>query len=81
MRFIEQRPNDRIGIVAYEGEAYTQAPLTTDHDLLLQLLLEINSGTVEGGTAIGSGLITAVNRLYKSAAKSKVYYFNDGWRE
>ncbi len=72
MQFIEQRPNDRIGIVAYEGEAYTQAPLTTDHQLLLQLLSEINSGTVEGGTAIGSGLITSVNRLYKSSAKSKV---------
>jgi len=72
MAFIRQRPNDRIGIVAYEGEAYTQAPLTTDHDLLLQLLVEINSGIVEQGTAIGSGLITAVNRLYKSDAKSKV---------
>ncbi len=72
MNFIKQRPNDRIGIVAYEGEAYTQAPLTTDHNLLLQLLSEINSGIVEPGTAIGSGLITAVNRLYVSEAKSKV---------
>ncbi|MFD1552376.1 aerotolerance regulator BatA [Putridiphycobacter roseus] len=72
MQFIKQRPNDRIGVVAYEGEAYTQAPLTTDHQLLLSLLSEIESGTVDQGTAIGSGLITAVNRLYKSDTKSKV---------
>ena len=72
MKFIEQRPNDRIGVVAYEGEAYTQAPLTTDHQLLLSLLAEIKSGMVEQGTAIGSGLITAVNRLYKNDTKSKV---------
>lgn len=72
MAFIKNRPNDRIGIVAYEGEAYTQAPLTTDHNLLLQLLNDVQSGIVERGTAIGSGLITAVNRLYESEAKSKV---------
>lgn len=72
MSFIQNRPNDRIGIVAYEGEAYTQAPLTTDHQLLMQLLADVQSGQVEQGTAIGSGLITAVNRLYESEAKSKV---------
>lgn len=72
MSFIQQRPNDRIGIVAYEGEAYTQAPLTTDHQLLLELLSEVESGTVDQGTAIGSGLITSVNRLYESETKSKV---------
>lgn len=72
MSFIQQRPNDRIGIVAYEGEAYTQAPLTTDHQLLLDLLSEVESGIVDQGTAIGSGLITSVNRLYESEAKSKV---------
>ena len=72
MTFIKQRPNDRIGIVAYEGEAYTQAPLTTDHQLLLSLLSDVESGIVDQGTAIGSGLITAVNRLYQSDAKSKV---------
>jgi Ca-activated chloride channel family protein len=70
--FIQNRPNDRIGIVAYEGEAYTQAPLTTDHQLLMQLLGAVESGVVDQGTAIGSGLITAVNRLYESDAKSKV---------
>jgi Ca-activated chloride channel family protein len=72
MTFIKQRPNDRIGIVAYEGEAYTQAPLTTDHQLLLELLSKVESGIVDQGTAIGSGLITAINRLYESEAKSKV---------
>ena len=72
MSFIQNRPNDRIGIVAYEGEAYTQAPLTTDHQLLMDLLSEVKSGQVDQGTAIGSGLITAINRLYESEAKSKV---------
>ncbi len=72
MTFIKERPNDRIGIVAYEGEAYTQAPLTTDHQLLLELLSEVETGIVDQGTAIGSGLITSVNRLYESDAKSKV---------
>ncbi|MFK8044291.1 MAG: VWA domain-containing protein [Crocinitomicaceae bacterium] len=70
--FIRKRPNDRIGIVAYEGEAFTQAPLTTDHKLLAALLHEVQSGLVDPGTAIGSGLLTAVNRLYKSETKSKV---------
>jgi Ca-activated chloride channel family protein len=70
--FIDKRPNDRIGLVVYEGEAYTQAPLTTDHKLLSELLKNVEPGKVTPGTAIGSGLITAINRLRESDAKSKV---------
>jgi Ca-activated chloride channel family protein len=70
--FIDERPNDRIGLVVYEGEAYTQAPLTTDHQLLHDLFEQVESGKVTPGTAIGSGLLTAVNRLRDSDAKSKV---------
>ena len=72
LEFIDQRPNDRIGLVVYEGEAYTQAPLTNDHALLADLFDEVESGKVAQGTAIGAGLITAVNRLRESDAKSKV---------
>ena len=72
LEFIDQRPNDRIGLVVYEGEAYTQAPLTNDHTLLADLFEEVEPGKVAPGTAIGSGLITAVNRLRESDAKSKV---------
>ncbi len=71
-QFIEDRPTDRIGLVVYEAEAYTQAPLSTDHDLLISLLDKVQPGQVVGGTAIGVGLITAVNRLIESDAKSKV---------
>jgi len=70
--FILERPNDRIGLVVYEGEAYTQAPLTNDHVLLIDLLEKVKTGMVTGGTAIGAGLITSVNRLRESTAKSKV---------
>ena len=70
--FILERPNDRIGLVVYEGEAYTASPLTTGHEVLLQQLEDVESGMVVGGTAIGLGLITAVNRLIESDAKSKV---------
>ena len=70
--FVEDRPTDRIGLVLYEGEAYTQAPMTTDHELLLDQLEDANPGMVTPGTAIGLGLITAVNRLRESDAKSKV---------
>jgi Ca-activated chloride channel family protein len=70
--FIGDRPTDRVGLVVYEGEAFTQCPLTTDHRVLINLLSEITTGMVEGGTAIGSGLSTAVNRLKESEAKSKV---------
>lgn len=70
--FIAERPNDRVGLVVYEGEAFTQCPLTTDHRVLTNLMNDIKTGMVEGGTAIGSGLATAVNRLKKSDALSKV---------
>lgn len=70
--FIAERPNDRVGLVVYEGEAFTQCPLTTDHRVLTDLMNDIKTGMVEGGTAIGSGLATAVNRLKDSDAKSKV---------
>lgn len=71
-QFIEGRPNDRIGLVVYEGEAFTQCPLTTDHRVLINLMEEIHTGMIEGGTAIGMGLATAVNRLQESDAKSRV---------
>lgn len=70
--FIKNRPNDRIGLVVYSGESFTQCPLTTDHSVLVNLFAEIKNGMIEDGTAIGMGLATAVNRLKESDAKSKV---------
>lgn len=70
--FIDARPNDRIGLVVYEGEAFTQCPLTTDHRVLKDLFDEARSGLIDGGTAVGMGLATALNRLRESEAKSKV---------
>jgi len=70
--FIEARPNDRMGLVVYEGESFTQSPLTTDHRVLVNLFKDIKTGMVEGGTAIGMGLANAVNRLKDSDARSKV---------
>lgn len=70
--FIERRKNDRIGMVAYEGEAYTVCPLTMDHDILLAQLAQLQSGMLEPGTAIGLGLGTAVNRLKSDSLESKV---------
>ena len=70
--FIDQRPHDRIGIVAYEGEAFTQVPVTTDHIVVKNGFEGLKTGMLEGGTAIGMGLATAVNRLRKSDAKSRV---------
>ncbi len=70
--FIAERPTDRIGLVLYEGEAYTKVPLTTDHNLLLEAFEEVQTGMVAQGTAIGVGLVTAINRLETSDAKSKV---------
>lgn len=72
-RFILARPNDRIGLVEYAGESYTKTPLTSDKDIVLSSLNSISYNTlIEGGTAIGMGLGTAVNRLKDSKAKSKV---------
>ena len=70
--FIKDRPEDRIGLVIFSGESFTQCPLTIDHDVLINLFGEISNGMIEDGTAIGMGLATAVNRLKESEAKSKV---------
>ncbi|MBO3115412.1 VWA domain-containing protein [Winogradskyella sp. DF17] len=71
--FINGRPNDRIGLVEYAGEAYTKTPITSDKTLVLRSLRDIRYNTIiEGGTAIGMGLATSVNRLKDSRAKSKV---------
>ncbi len=70
--FVNQRPNDRIGIVIFSGESFTQCPLTTDHSVLINQIEQIRNGLLEDGTAIGSGLATSVDRLRNSKAKSKV---------
>ncbi|NNF19628.1 MAG: VWA domain-containing protein, partial [Flavobacteriaceae bacterium] len=70
--FIKERPNDRIGLVAYAGESYTKTPITTDKSIVLNALSEITYGQLNDGTAIGMGLATSVNRLKESQAKSKV---------
>lgn len=72
IEFISGRPYDRIGLVVFSGESFTQCPLTTDHAVLINLLREIHSGMIQDGTAIGMGLATAVNRIKDSEAKSKV---------
>ncbi len=71
-KFIDARPNDRMGIVAFAGRPYLVSPLTLDHDWLQKNLDRISIGSVEDGTAIGSALAASVNRLRKSDAKSKV---------
>ncbi len=71
-QFVAARPNDRIGLVAFAGESFTQSPLTTDHRTLQMLLEGLRIGLVDDGTAIGNGLATAVNRLRESTAVSKV---------
>lgn len=70
--FISDRTGDRIGLVVFAGESYTQSPLTTDQSSLQTLLGRISSGVIEDGTAIGNGLATSINRLRESEAKSKV---------
>lgn len=70
--FISNRPNDRVGLVVFAGESFTQCPITTDRQVVLNLLSDIKDGLIEDGTAIGMGLATAVSRLKESAAKSKV---------
>ncbi len=71
-KFIIARPTDRIGLVVFAGEAFTQSPITTDHGSLVNLMNQIKSGMIADGTAIGNGLATAVNRLKESDAPSKV---------
>lgn len=72
LEFIENRPDDRIGLVVFSGESFTQCPMTSDHSVLKNLLGNLESGMLSDGTALGEGLATAVNRLRKSKAKSKV---------
>ncbi len=71
-KFIEGRPEDRIGLVVFSGQSITQCPLTIDHQAILTLLDQVQIGMVEDGTAIGLGLGNAVNRLKDSEAKNKV---------
>jgi len=71
-KFIDDRPNDRIGIVAFAGAPYLVSPLTLDHDWLEQNLSRVQTAGVEDGTAIGSAIATCVNRLRDTPAKSKV---------
>lgn len=71
-KFILDRKSDRIGLTVFAGESFTQSPLTSDHASLINLLNQVESGIIEDGTAIGSGLATSVNRLRESSAKSKV---------
>ncbi|MEE9406442.1 MAG: VWA domain-containing protein [Polaribacter sp.] len=70
--FIDRRPNDRIGIVVYAGESFTQTPITSDKAIVKRTIAGLKWGQLEGGTAIGMGLGSAVNRLKESKAKSKV---------
>ena len=70
--FIESRPNDRIGLVVFGGEAFTQCPITSDHKILKNMFEQVKSGMLDQGTAIGMGLANAVARIKESKAKSKV---------
>ncbi|WP_028123021.1 vWA domain-containing protein [Epilithonimonas tenax] len=70
--FVNKRANDRIGLVAYSGEAYTKVPLTTDHQVVVDELNQLNPLELQPGTAIGEGLSVAVNHLKNSKAKSKI---------
>lgn len=72
IEFIAQRPTDRMGIVVFAGESYTQCPLTTDRATLINLMKEISTDLIEDGTAIGNGLATAVARMKDSDARSRV---------
>ncbi len=72
IEFIAQRPTDRMGIVVFAGESYTQCPLTTDRATLINLMKEVQTELIDDGTAIGNGLATAAARLKDSDAKSRV---------
>jgi Ca-activated chloride channel family protein len=71
-RFIIERPRDRVGLVVFSGESFTQSPLTTDHAVLINVMREIKSGMITDGTAIGLGLANAINRLKDSPSRSRV---------
>ena len=70
--FVKGRPGDRMGLVIFSGETFTQVPLTTDHGVMLNMLAEMKNGLIDDGTAIGDGLATAISRLKDSEAISKV---------
>ena len=70
--FVNKRPTDRIGVVIFSGESFTQCPLTTDHQVLITAIKSIRNGLLEDGTAIGSGLGTSVDRLRESKSKSRI---------
>ncbi|MCI5776113.1 MAG: VWA domain-containing protein [Bacteroidales bacterium] len=72
VKFISGRQNDNIGLVIFAGESFTQCPLTTDHSVLINLFQDVRTQMLDGGTAIGMGLATAVSRIKESKAKSKV---------
>ncbi len=71
-RFVNKRPNDRIGVVVYAGESFTQTPITSDKRIVINTIRKLHWGELEGGTAIGMGLGTAINRIKDSKAKTKV---------
>jgi Ca-activated chloride channel family protein len=71
-RFIQQRQDDRLGLVVFASEAYTQTPLTLDYSILQSVLASVKTGVLEDGTAIGNAIMVSVNRLRESEAKSKV---------
>lgn len=70
--FVIGRPGDRMGLIVFSGETFTQVPLTTDHGMMLNMLKDMKCGMLEDGTAIGDGLASAVSRLKDSEAISKV---------
>lgn len=70
--FVDERPTDRIGLVVFSGESFTQCPITADHAVVKAQILNVRSGFLQDGTAIGTGLATSVERLRSSKAKSKV---------
>ncbi len=72
LKFIDARPTDRIGLVIFSGESFTQCPITIDHNVLKDQLSQIRSGMLQDGTAIGDGLATAVDRLRDAKGKSRI---------
>lgn len=72
IEFISGRPDDRIGLVVFAGESFTQCPLTSDHSVLINFFHDVESGMIEDGTAIGNGLATSISRLKDSKAIGKV---------
>lgn len=72
LKFIDARPTDRIGLVIFSGESFTQCPITIDHNVLKDQLMQVESGRLQDGTAIGDGLATAVDRLRDARGKSRI---------